>query len=394
MNKKDFMLQENHITGLLSGFLSGTLTPKEKSDLYHYIMDDAHKDEMMLWLQEQWMKETQQSADISSDAIFAKIKAEIENYPMISGQQHAERTIHIHQKSSTIHQKSSIENQKLRRFLRYAAIFVIAFGLSWAIQKKTADAPDMGIVVAGTSSQYNEILVPYGSKAKVRLPDSSTVWLNAGARLKYPAQFDGNLREVFLQGEGFFDVTKDSQHPFIVNSNGMIIKVLGTKFNLMAYADDQIIETTLVEGSIEILGLKDTDRKSNVVLEPGQKLTLRKENDQYEVHNIQEAGLSIPEKDTTLVKIKSADLLEKANVEIATAWTENKLVFVKERFGDIKTKIERWYGVTIEVKDPEILDYRFTGTFEKQTFEQAMNALSKAASCKFRIDKNKVIVSK
>ena len=169
---------------------------------------------------------------------------------------------------------------------------------------------------------------------------------------------------------------------------------MGTKFNLMANADDQIIETTLVEGSIEILGLKDADRKSNVVLEPGQKLTLRKENDQYGVHNIQEAGLSIPEEDTTLVKIKSADLLKKANVEIATAWTENKLVFVRERFGDIKTKIERWYGVTIEVEDPEILDYRFSGTFEKQTFEQAMNALSKAASCKFRIDKNKVFVSK
>jgi len=383
MNRKDFMLQENYIAGLLSGFLSGALTSKEKSDLYHYIIDDVHKDEVMAWLQEQWMKETRQSADMSGDALFAKIKAEIEN-STVTAQKHAGHKIHINRKSKIVN---------LKLIFRYAAVFAIAFGLSWAIQKKTAGAPDT-LIVAGVSPQYNEILVPYGSKTKVILPDSSTVWLNAGARLKYPAQFDGNLREVFLQGEGFFDVTKDSQHPFIVNSNGLNIKVLGTKFNLMAHADDQIIETTLVEGSIEVLGLKDADSKSNVVLEPGQKLTLRKENDQYEVHNIQEAGLSIPEENATPVKIKSADLMEKANVEIAVAWTENKLVFVKERFGDIKTKIERWYGVTIEVKDPDILDYRFTGTFEKQTFEQAMNALSKAASCKFRIDKNKVIVSK
>jgi ferric-dicitrate binding protein FerR (iron transport regulator) len=162
----------------------------------------------------------------------------------------------------------------------------------------------------------------------------------------------------------------------------------------MANADDQIIETTLVEGSIEILGVKGDDKRNNLVLQPGQKLTLHKENDQYTVKNVQEAGLTIPEQTIKPVKIESADLLKKANVELATAWTENKMVFYRERFGDVKTKLERWYGVTIEVKDPDILNYRFTGTFEKQTFEQAMNALSEAASCKFKIDKNHVIVSK
>lgn len=286
-----------------------------------------------------------------------------------------------------------MENGKWTMFFRYAAVFVIAFGISWAVQKKTASSVEHP-VVAVMPLQYNEILVPYGSKTKVKLPDSSTVWLNAGARLKFPAHFDGNLREVYLQGEGFFDVTKDSLHPFIVNSNGVNIKVHGTKFNLMANADDNIIETTLVEGAIEILGLKDVDNQSNMILKPGQKLTISKVNDQYKIHSIHEAGLSMPGEDTTSVKIKSANLLEKANVELATAWTENKLVFVKERFGDVKTKLERWYGVIIDVKDPEILDYRFTGSFEKQTFEQAMSALSKAASCKFKVDKNSVVVTK
>ena len=387
MNQAIFMQQDHHITGLLFGLLSGTLTSEEKCVLYYYVIDDSHKDEIMACLQEQWLNPLWQTGDeISSEAMFARIRTEIEKQVTVSAQQPPKRKIRV--------DPSKIIHQEWKMIFRYAAVFIIAFGLSWVLQKTSTNPADT-TVVAETSPLYNEILVPYGSKTKVILPDSSTVWLNAGARLKYPTHFDGNRRTVFLQGEGFFDVTRDSQHPFIVNSNGINIKVLGTKFNLMANADDNFIETTLVEGAIEILGVKDNiDRQKNLVLKSGQKLTLHKENEKYRVQNIQEAGLSIPKETIQPVKIKSANRYEKANVEQATAWTENKLVFTKERFGDVKTKLERWYGVTIEVKDPEILDYRFTGTFEKQTFEQAMNALSKAASCKFKIEKNHVIVSK
>jgi len=365
---KQKMSDENHMAGLLSGFLSGTLTPKEKGMLYSYLKDESHKDEIVGWLQEQWTEGLwQANSEATGEAMMARIKADMEK--------HTKKT------------------HRISLFLRYAAIFVIGFGLSWVIQKMAGNASEAP-VVAELSPQYNEIVVPYGSKTKVKLPDSSTVWLNSGARLKYPAHFDGDSREVFLQGEGFFDVTKDSEHPFLVNSNGLNIKVIGTRFNLMANAGDDIIETTLVEGSIEILGWTGDDRRNNLILQPGQKLTLHKVGDQYEVKNLQEAGLTIPEETLRPVKIESASLLKKASVETVTAWTENRMVFHRERFGDVKTKLERWYGVTIEVKDPEILDYRFTGTFEKQTFEQAMNALSKAASCRFRIDNNHVTVSK
>ncbi len=378
MNK---FMQQNNITDLLAQLLSGTLTPKGKYDLYHYIMDDSHKKEIMEWLQQQWDRMPQQAEGISGEAMFAKIKEQIELETTPTGRQ------------ISISQGSKNNGQKWKMLLRYAAVFAIAFVLSWTIQKMGTDDTDIP-AFSETYLQYNEIQVPYGSKTKIILSDSSAVWLNAGARLKYPANFHGDTREVFLQGEGFFDITKDDKHPFIVSINGANIRVLGTKFNLMANADDNIIETTLIEGAIEMLGLKDTDTKSNMVLAPGQKLTIHKENEHYEVLNIQEAGLSIPEEVATPVKIKSANLIEQANVEMATAWTENKLVFVKEPFYDVKIKLERWYGVTIDVKDPEILNYRFTGTFEKQTFEQAMSALSKAASCKFKIDKDLVIVTK
>ena len=378
---KDFMQQSNHIIDLLSKFLSGTISSKEKSDLYRYMVDDHLKGEIIELLQQQWDNEPQLADEIPSKAMFEKIKKTIEAETSLSGL------------SIPVNQSSKSDILRWRSFLRYAAVFVVAFGLSWfAKDWVTKDA--VTSFITGIVPQYIEVLVPYGSKTKVMLPDSSAVWLNAGARLKYPASFNGVVREVFLQGEGFFDIAEDREHPFIVSSNGLNIKVLGTKFNLMANADDNIIETTLIEGAIEVLGLVDANTQGNISLKPGQKLTMRKENDKYEIQSIQEAGLSIPEEAVAPVKIKSAKLLEKANVEIVTAWTENKLVFDKERFGEVKIKLERWYGVTIDVKDSEILDYRFTGTFEKQTFEQAMNALSRAASCKFKIDKDLVTVSK
>jgi ferric-dicitrate binding protein FerR (iron transport regulator) len=364
----NMMAQENYMNGLLSGFYSVTLTSKEKSDLYHYLINDRYKDAIMSWLQEQWDNGLWQTGDeIPSEAMLEKIKMEIEEYSAINDLHPEGRKIHFIQKLKGFDSSKSINYGKI--FLRYAAVILFTFGLSWIVLKTMTRYIDKDIM-AETSLQYNEIYVPYGSKTKVILPDNSTVWLNSGARLRHPVNFNDNQRYVYLEGEGFFEIIKDSQHPFVVYSNGMNITVLGTKFNVLAYADDQLIETTLVEGAIEIQWLKDVaDKQSNASLKPGQKLTLRKENEQYEFQDIQETGLSI-------------------------AWMEDRLVFAKERFGDAKIKLERWYGVTVEVFNPEILDYQITGTFEKQTLEQAMAALSIALACQFKIDKNLVTVSK
>jgi ferric-dicitrate binding protein FerR (iron transport regulator) len=273
----------------------------------------------------------------------------------------------------------------VRQTLRYAAVFALAFGLSWVVLREELAAP-----VA-----YNEIMVPYGSKTVVVLSDSSKVWLNAGARFKYPTRFDGDRREVFLQGEGFFDVAKDAVRPFFVSAGGLNIKVLGTKLNVMANADDSRIEATLVEGSIEVLGMQAFGQGKPLTLQPGQTITLQKEADAYHVSKITgDEALPIPEEAAEEVKIRSASLSEKRDVNRTVAWKENKLIFADERFADAKVRLERWYGVVIEVEDPEILEYRFTGTFEKQTVEQAMAAFGKAALCHFRIENSRVVVSK
>ena len=355
------MAHKNDINDLLSGFFSGTLTSKEKSDLYQMMADEGHKEEILGWLQTQWAEgHLQTGGEISSEAMLARIKTEIEDQPMHGSQPPVGRKTSINQKKTILF---------TRVFLRYAAVLLIVLGLSWGIWK-TATTPADKDIVANIEQQYNEIDVPYGSKTKVILPDSSTIWLNAGARLKYPMVFNDNQRHVYLDGEGFFEVVTDRRHPFIVFCDGLSITVHGTKFNVMANPDDLIVETTLVEGAIEIQWSEnEIDKQGNLSLKPGQKLTLRKDHEQYAFQTIQEAGSSI-------------------------AWMENKLVFDKERFGDVKIKLERWYGVAIEVKNLEILDFLITGTFENQTAEQAMDALSIAVSCTYTIDNNKVIVSK
>ena len=371
----DFMQQKRNITDLLSRFLSGTITPRENGELHRYLIDDNHKDEVIDWLQEQWISESLPVDEAPGEPLFTKIMAEIQ------------KNHHTY--------KAVAGKRRWMMIFRYAAIFIFAFGLSWVVQMYVSHEKSE---MAEGEFLYTEILVPYGSKNLVVLPDSTKVLLNAGARLKYPVSYDGKTREVFLQGEGFFDVTEDKEHPFIVKTNGLDIKVHGTKFNLMANADDNIIEAMLVEGAIEILGVKDakSEGNANLMMTPGQKLTLQKEKDSYSVlDKEEETTLTIPKEMVEPVKIKNAVLSEKSDAaELSTAWTENRMVFVKERFEIVKTRLERWYGVDIEVRNPEILDYRFTGTFDKETFEQAMSALSKAAHCDFKIDKTHVIVTK
>jgi ferric-dicitrate binding protein FerR (iron transport regulator) len=163
----------------------------------------------------------------------------------------------------------------------------------------------------------------------------------------------------------------------------------------MANSDDDFIEATLLEGAIEILDLKnENSQKNNLVLEPGQKLTLYIDKEGSNIQTINTDGMLIPEKGNAIARIKNTNLTDSFNLEQSTAWTNNKLVFTRERFKDVKTKLERWYGVNIEVKNEEILNYHFTGTFENETFEQAMSALSAAAGCSFKTNKNQVIVSK
>lgn len=206
---------------------------------------------------------------------------------------------------------------------------------------------------------YNEIKIPYGKTFVVTLSDGTVVNMNAGSSLKYPVQFiKGHNREVVLEGEAFFDVTKDKAHPFIVKTRGVDVRVLGTKFNVSSYKEDVDINTVLVEGSVSLSNAATPNEKAMLV--PGEKGTWNNQ--------------------------KRAIAVEKVDTRFYTEWMNGELVFRKTAFKDIIIKLERSYNVTIENNRKELLDKKFNASFNKniESIEVVLETMSKIQGFTFK----------
>lgn len=195
---------------------------------------------------------------------------------------------------------------------------------------------------------YNVLTVPHGKTFKLILSDSTTVHLNAGSSLKYPAKFiKGQDRQVFLTGEGYFDVHKDKAHPFIVTNGTMDVRVLGTKFNISAYPEDLEINTVLVEGSVSLYNNEtEYNTETSSILKPSHQASWNRLNDN--------------------VTIKTVD------TDIYTSWITGKLVIKKMPFKNIIQKLERQYKVTINNNYEQLDNLDFTATFDIESIEDVL----------------------
>lgn len=268
---------------------------------------------------------------------------------------------------------------------KYAAIFIIAFALSWFLNDQFRDS---GMIDAGN----HEVAVPLGSKSKIKLHDGSVVNLNSGSKLTYPAIFNEKNRQVSLEGEAYFEVKADSSRPFYVNTSDITIKVIGTSFNVKSYPESNTIETTLVSGSLEIsdkafLGRNLMNSNKSLILSPNQKAVYVKDIDRLTLDDRKELKL-----ETGRIKIPKLSMQNKIDTQSLTAWKDNKLIFNNEKFEDLAVKLERWYDVKITIKSLEFRKERFTGTFEDETTEQVLNALMIAEPFEYIIDKNEITI--
>jgi ferric-dicitrate binding protein FerR (iron transport regulator) len=207
---------------------------------------------------------------------------------------------------------------------------------------------------------YNEINVPLGSKSQITLVDGTRVWLNAGSKLRYPIHFGEKSREVYLEGEGFFDVTHNSQKSFLVKTTGITIKVYGTQFNVKAYGEEENIITTLVKGSITIEVNKG--KGSPMYLKPNETAIFSK---------------SITDK----LLIKAQD-----KIESITSWKDNRWIIEGETLGNLATMLERKYNVKIEIVSEELKNYKFTGILTDESFEQVMKIIQLTIPVQFTIN--------
>jgi len=253
-----------------------------------------------------------------------------------------------------------------------AASLLILIGLSWWMINLTKRSPDQSLV------QQSEAIAQKGNRSKLTLPDGSVVLLNSDTKLKYPLEFSDSIREVYLDGEAYFDIKKEPGRPFIVHTSGMQIKVLGTTFNVKAYPADKVIETSLIHGSIEVTVMDRPNEK--IILSPNEKLIIK---------NNKLSDLADPEKINPIKPAIAINQLipDPRDSSISeTQWVENRLVFRNESLAEVATRMERWYNVTIKIRDEELKATLLSGTFTNETIEMALDALAYTKS--FRYVKN------
>ena len=243
--------------------------------------------------------------------------------------------------------------------LRYAAVIAILILAAIAISEKFFAAE-----VRESNLTYIEKYAPAGSKLIVHLSDGTIVNLNAESKIRYLPVFEKEKREVFLEGEGFFNVQKDPDRPFIVHSGQLTTTVLGTSFDVRAYPGKNQTNVAVISGQVSVRKTGDTTK---VFLQPSHQVT-------YDIKQDQLIESTFEDQDVA-------------------AWKEGVIVFKDACFEDITETLKRWYGVEFIVnKKPEVHE-DFNGRFENQPLESVLKGISFSLEFNFVINERTVLIN-
>lgn len=215
-----------------------------------------------------------------------------------------------------------------------------------------------------TKEIYNTILVPRGGEYMLTLSDGTRVFLNSETELRFPVQFIGNKRQLYLSGEAYFEVTSDSLSPFIVSAGSNQIEVLGTDFNVRCYPDDCDCATTLVNGQVRLKTIK-----TSIVMNPGEQVTVEASGDYHK---------------------------EFVNPTNYTAWKDGNFVFKQQTLDEVMRTMRRWYNIKVEFTDPALKQFLFTGSIKRyDDFTKIIDMLGYTGDdIRFSIVKDKIIIYK
>ena len=291
------------------------------------------------------------------EAIIHWMESDPDNKQFLLKERKLYNAVLLHGEDKQVQQQAGRQQYFLRRgvarFLRVAAMIVVAFGLGYFWQSEKTEGP----------IAMQTISVPAGQCVNVTLPDGSNIWLNAQTTIQYPVSFNKENRQVKLDGEAYFDVAKDSKRPFIVNTKECSVEVLGTKFNIDAYSSRDKFETVLMEGSVKVSMLDD----------PTQAVSLKPNNKVYRSN-----GKLLTQKVSNYERYR---------------WKEGLICFVDEPFKVVMEDFEKFYGLTIVVNNQKVTQYLYTGKF-KQTdgVDYALSLLQKNIHFTYQRDRENHIV--
>ena len=356
---------------LVARKLSGEATDEDINELANFLRDDVYKQKFDLlkghWESKNNLKHSSASA---LEVVMSRIK-EREN------QTRTENTEVVFREKSAI-------SKFIVAFSKIAAIlFLIAGGVYIMIQNTKPVVSRATVVAKEINWQSKQTLK--GSKLTFILSDGTKIILNADSKIRFPETFSGNSREVYLIGEAFFDVAHNALMPFIIHTDKMNIKVLGTQFNVKSYPKDPVYETTLIKGSVEVtLNERPSDR---IILKPKEKLIVTN------LHSAKSTSFdrAAPRhSELTLTNLHYISQTDSSVVE--TSWVNNKIVFQDQSFESLAVDLERKYDVTIQFSNNAIKKYRFTGIFEKETIKEVLDALKLTEKFNYKIAESIVYI--
>jgi transmembrane sensor len=325
------MLVDKQIS-LLQRFFSGSITDRKLKKLFLWLNSEKGNLEYEEFLDKSWASNDFELLEaIDSSVLFSKIEAKVKKR-QLSGKKHF-----------------------LIRLRNVAAIFILGFMIPVVYYSVVSSSRGKELVY------YKESL----SNEKVRklmLPDGTTVWLMSGSTIGYPSDFSAcDTRNVEVTGEAFFNVAKDTTHPFILTLGDVGIKVTGTSFNVINYKDEDHVQVVLKSGKVDLFKGKYDPDKQLVHISPGQLATYVKGGSNFSVTN--------------------------ADVSKYTSWTDGILLFRNDPLAEVLKKLGRWYNITVKINDPSASNFPFTATIKNENIEQIIDLLQYSTPFKYSISK-------
>lgn len=322
---------------LLDRFMKGETSPDEERELLAWFRTEEAKSEIMAFYRDHW----QQSEG-------KVLSLEIQDR-MLEG---------IFRKMRNADQKllQPVVNKTRKRisFIRWVAVacisILIGVGISTYILQKTDPEPFI-------------VFAEKGQKANIELPDGTRVWLNSDTKLTYDSQYNTSARNVFLEGEAYFEVSKDKEKPFVVNANGVYVEALGTSFNVKAYTTENQVTATLLEGKVRV-----SHTGSEVILEPNERAVYQKNDPVVRKNRITEASHVI-------------------------LWRDDELAFYGETLEEIGIVLERIYNVKIIFTSEEAKKHSFTGVIKNSRLNNVFEIIGMTAPIEYSINDSIIRVS-
>lgn len=214
----------------------------------------------------------------------------------------------------------------------------------------------------GRPMKYHTLTVPVGGEYRFTLADGTQVWVNSASEVRFPDCFTGEKREIYTKGEVYLEVAHDASRPFVVHVGENEVRVLGTKFNLTAYPEEQKVVTTLVEGSVEF-----RNKEERLLLDPGEQSVL----------------------DCATSKLEK----QKVDVSLYTSWVTGMFEYERMPLADITRQLSRWYDVQFVYETEEFRNHPFTGVVKRdQTLEEVLSIIGTTTNIKFEISDRTIII--